>query len=200
MRVVAKYRPRILMFQPSLEEFFMIPTPLYLTCPDTLSFVSTLSWGILYDSCLKADGKVLKNKKGFNPLLRNSLWFRNWLGRGGSHYERFQPSLEEFFMIQKLIYEEKYSNDINVSTLSWGILYDSTLLYIFCVVVWVLSFNPLLRNSLWFASMLTANKDVSATFQPSLEEFFMILVEKDEHVVYFYRWFQPSLEEFFMIL
>ena len=64
--------------------------------------VSTLSWGILYDSLLNmAEKQRAQTGNGFNPLLRNSLWFFEPQDGDKPLYEtKFQPSLEEFFMIQ----------------------------------------------------------------------------------------------------
>ena len=163
--------------------------------------VSTLSWGILYDSPFYY--ATAKNfSQCFNPLLRNSLWFLS------------------------LTVSASSTNDTYVSTLSWGILYDSSIKERGILQPLYLSFNPLLRNSLWFYTTNTCNRCLlRKKFQPSLEEFFMIqypeklfilverrsfnpllrnslwfLVEKILVEVGLWKWFQPSLEEFFMIL
>ncbi len=148
-------------------------------CEDKESFVSTLSWGILYDSFLfKVDicfrvyicfNPLLRNSlwfnvgcfwiifsfsEGFNPLLRNSLWFYQKASSASTAIiHGFNPLLRNSLWF---IYCDTDSvmileKDVRVSTLSWGILYDSG------KILWLLSPN---------------NK----MFQPSLEEFFMILV------------------------
>ena len=91
------------------------------------SSVSTLSWGILYDSSVLGDLVLELKKNGFNPLLRNSLWFK--------------ISVYSFPCGLYL-----------VSTLSWGILYDSQKPQWSGRPNSRYSFNPLLRNSLWFVS------------------------------------------------
>ena len=161
--------------------------------------VSTLSWGILYDSMMPPT-PVWSKKPSFNPLLRNSLWFVTYTGFLGNWWHRFnpllrnslwfgchrgnqkdyegefQPSLEEFFMIPVFSTLLISGYMPMVSTLSWGILYDSSprswrqvFLVRICVVStlswgilydswlwkhpWISTarrFNPLLRNSLWF--------------------------------------------------
>ena len=163
-------------FQPSLEEFFVI-----------LGEAET--WGTYFSFF------------SFNPLLRNSLWF---LAIGYWWFSRevqksvFQPSLEEFFVIRFL---SSLANGILtgvLSTLSWGILCDSfssgntSVVYVeyfqpsleeFFVILYisvkadgdgVYSFNPLLRNSLWFSHCLMMSSSKLSGFQPSLEEFFVI--------------------------
>ncbi len=110
-------------FQPSLEEF------------------SKIQW-------ITASGGFVEDEPyRFNPLLRNSLRFKQLLEKAIEIVKsRFQPSLEEFSKILG----------------GWDDPYPGT----------SGSFNPLLRNSLRFKIRAQgAQIFFHYVFQPSLEEF-----------------------------
>ncbi len=137
-------------FQPSLEEFFMIHccdtwdwpwgcwgfnpllrNSLWFHIPtlsdlgDKPCCVSTLSWGILYDSMRSIRGISLPISL-FQPSLEEFFMIPPSI-RNNRHniLLKFQPSLEEFFMIQHYAIFDAFWGINIVSTLSWGILYDS---------------------------------------------------------------------------
>ena len=167
----------LLRFQPSLEEFFMIHlhSVYYLGGHNISNPVSTLSWGILYDSQCFLEAIILE-LLGFQPSLEEFFMIQ------GSHTcdlsrrpPTFQPSLEEFFMIlfflPDLFLYLFYLRKFQPSLEEFFMIY----LTFERIEYNVRGFNPLLRNSLWFVSQNFDSLFSDLQFQPSLEEFFMIL-------------------------
>ena len=111
--------------------------------------LSTLSWGILYDSHPWYRNYLEKRCWAFNPLLRNSLWFLNIVWRQCNRKVLFQPSLEEFFVIHYLRYHRQYSQISRFQPSLEG-FFMIQLHYQQLTARDFIDFNPLLRDSLWF--------------------------------------------------
>ena len=181
-------------FQPSLEEFFVILYPGMKPAESEIFTLSTLSWGILCDSWkFKRYKKLDTVQQNFQPSLEEFfvILYSNWITiRNIGHINIFQPSLEEFFVILVILLL-RLPMGLGLSTLSWGILCDSSSQKQAFQIEKMLfpAFNPLLRNSLWFLCIcvLLSLPLLFSTFQPSLEEFFVIPI-----LLWLVVWYIPS--------
>ena len=145
------------LFQPSLEEFFVIPFSIrfwmYSRTLTLKNFQPSLEEFFVIHVVSLHPFLLLVGKYPFNPLLRNSLWFR----RGGlvstrSNIFSFNPLLRNSLWFPRIW--------------SWATVPREH------------TFNPLLRNSLWFFFFSFSGVSTSSYFQPSLEEFFVIHIKQ----------------------
>ena len=115
------------MFQPSLEEFFMILR--YCSQFSESRIVSKFQPSLeeFFMILKRTLRRVRRNANSrFNPLLRNSLWFNNWWIIWWEWRWNVVSTLSWGILYDSVCRICGWKHKIKVSTLSWGILYDSS--------------------------------------------------------------------------